>query len=384
MIEKECGELRRRLKKERTTINHIYGCYVSETKQIISTFDQPMLELSEDEQEKYLGLLKKVISGSMGRQLSDISFATKQVVDSDEHRLLSALRTSGAGDEQSRMKLYEKIIGSVSFETNYLILLAGDAYDVPFRSKDGAMQADAGEETYSYVLCSVCPVKLTKPTLHYDAEAGQFHNRGVDWVVSPPELGFLFPAFDDRRTNLYGALYYCRDASAGYDDFVDAVFHTPAPMPPKTQRDTFSQVLTTSLEEDCCYAVIQSVHEQMAGLIAAHKQSKEPQPLVINRSTVDGMLKQSGVAEERIEAFHEQFDDAFGADSVLPPKNLVDDKHFELRTPDVVIKVNPERQDLVQTRMVNGTKYIMIEAGAGIELNGINLQWAGEGEKAEN
>lgn len=375
MIDKEVGELRRRFKRERCSINHIFGCYVNEQRQIIATFDQPMLELSEDEQEKYLSLLKKALSGSIGRQLSDITFSTKQVMDSPEHRLLSALREHAVQDEAERQQLYEAIIGSVTLETGFVILLAADCYDIPFRSKDGINQADAGEEQFRYIICSICPVKMTAPILHYDSQQQQFHNRGIDHVVGQPELGFVFPAFDDRHTNLYAALYYCRDAAADYSEFIDTVFHVTAPMPPKQQRQTFSQVLSDALEDDCSYEVVQSVNQQMNGLIAAHKESKEPQPLVINRSTVDQMLRESGVSDSHLESFHEKFDEAFGQDTVLPPKNLVDTKRVDLRAPDVVIQVAADRTDLVQTRTINGVNYIMIQADAGVELNGVPLHW---------
>lgn len=382
MNEKEVGELRRRLRREKCGINHIYGCYVSEMGEILSTFDQSLALMPEEEQDKYLALMKKVLSGSLSRQLSDIVFTAKQVMDSDEHRLLTSLRQSALQDEEARQALYEKIIGSMSMGVNYVILLAADAYDVPFRSKDGAMQRDAGDEQFRFFLCAVCPVKMTKPALCYDPEQKQFHERGAGWAIAPPEAGFLFPAFDDRRTNLYGALYYCRSASADYSELVDAVFHTPAPMPPATQAETFRDVLAQSLAEECSFEVVQAVHEQMSCLIAAHKESREPEPLTINCRTVDEMLKESGVSPERTEAFGKEFETAFGADGVLSPRNLVDTKRVEIRTPDVVIQVNPERRELVQTRMLGGVSCIVIQADEGVELNGVNLHLEKEPEPA--
>ncbi len=372
MIEKEISELRRHLKRERCGITRIHGCYVDDRRQIVSTFDQSLAALPEDEQEKYLTLLKKALSGTLGKNLVDISFSTEQVADSDEHRLLMALRADPA--PEALQKFYETVVTSLELGVNYLILVAGDTYDVPYRSKDGALQEDAGDSQHAYFLCVICPVKMSKPALCYDAGQREFHNRAIDWVVGMPELGFVFPAFDDRRTNLYGALYYCRDAAADYDELIEAVFHTPAPMPATTQRDTFRQVLSQSLGEECRYEVVQTVHEQLAGMIAAHKEAKEEQPLTISRGQVDSVLKDCGVSEPRVAAFHVKFDEAFGTDSELRPGNLIDSKQFELRTPSVVIRVDPERQELVQTRDIGGVPYILVRADAGVELNGVDLQ----------
>lgn len=373
MIEKEVAELRRRIKREHCNIMRVRGCYVNEQREIISTFDQSLTMLPEDEQDKYLSFLRKTLTGTLGKNLVDISFSTKQVVDSAEHRLLSTLRNTGLDDEDALNQLYEKMLPTLNLGTNYVIFLAGDTYDVPYRSRDGKFQDDAGDSQFSYFLCSICPVKMTKPALRYESAQREFHNRSIDWVVSSPELGFLFPAFDDRRTNLYGALYYCRDAAADYEEWIDAVFHTPAPMPAATQKQVFHDVLTDALEDECSFSVVQTVHEQLSGMIAAHKEAKVEQPLTICRDQVDSVLKECGVSEPRMAAFHVKFDQAFGTDSEVSPRNLIDARQFELKTPDVVIRVNPERQDLVHTRTIGGVNYILINANEGVELNGVNL-----------
>lgn len=132
-------------------------------------------------------------------------------------------------------------------ESSYLILLAQDAYDVPFRGKDGQELEDGSDTVFRYVLCSICPVKLAKPALTYYVTAGEFHNRASDWLVGTPEVGFLFPAFEDRATNLYGALLYTRNIGESREEFVDAVFHLAAPMPAAQQREAFQGLLTGAL-----------------------------------------------------------------------------------------------------------------------------------------
>ncbi len=374
MNEKEVAELRRRLKPEKNAITHVRGCYVNENREIISQFDQSLGLMSQTETEMILNTLRKTLSGGLGKNLTDLSFATGQVVDSDEHRLLMALRDSSLADENAVQALFQRAIAALSLEGNYLILLARDAYDVPFRSSDGTDQGDAASEVYSYILCAICPVKMTKPALSYRAEQNQFCHLPVDWVVSPPEVGFLFPAFNDRASDIYGALYYARDAADNQQSFIDAVFRVDPPMPPAAQKETFEAILSASLDDECSYEVVQAVQDTFCGLIAEHKESKEPEPLAVSKGAVKQVLSACGVSDAKATAFEFKYADEFGGDTMLSPKNLVDTHQLEIRTPDVTIHLSPERSDLVETRIIDGSKYILIRADEGVEVNGVNIR----------
>ena len=374
MNEREVAELRRRFRQDRSGISRVRGCYVNENREIVSRFDQSLGVLTQEENEKLLQLLRRTLTGALGKNLLDITFATQQVVHGSEHRRLMDLRASELRDEEALESLLQAMIRALDLEGNYMILLAHDAYDVPYRGKDGEDQADASSEVFSYLVCAVCPVKLTKPALSYQVQAGEFRTRTADWVVSPPELGFLFPAFDDRSANIYDALYYSKDVKNVHEDLIGAVFAAPAPMPAAAQQENFRGVLGEALEEDCCLPVVQAVHDQLCGLMEDHKESRDPELLTIGKGEVKQALAANGVSQEHIQAFERQYDQAFGPDAQLSPRNLVDPKKLELKTADVTIKVNPERGDLVQTRILNGVKYILVRVEEGVEVNGVPVQ----------
>ncbi|NCB62264.1 MAG: DUF4317 domain-containing protein [Clostridia bacterium] len=373
MNEKEIAELRRRFRPEKNSITHIRGCFVNESREIVSQFNQSLGMMSQDDSELILTTIRRTLSGTQGKNLVDIEFATHQVVSGAEHKLLMALRNSSLSDEESVQTLYEHIITSLDLEGNYMILLTRDAYDVPYRSGDGEKQADASAEVYSYLLCSICPVKLTKPALSYAAERSEFGHLKVDWVVAAPALGFLFPAFDERSTNLYGALYYTKDAAAEHKNFIDAIFRAEAPMPAEAQKETFQSILGDTLEEECSFDVVQTVQGHLREIIAEHKESRVAEPLVISKRTVKQVLTSCGVSGARVSAFEEKFDGAFGPDTDLSPRNIVDTKQIEVRMADVKIQVSPERSDLIETRVIDGAKYILIRADEGVEVNGVNI-----------
>ena len=372
MIDREISELRRRFRADRTAITHIYGCYVDQSGQLLADFDESLALLPSEEQEKYLELLKKGISGALGRTISELSFPTAEVMSGERHALLRKLRDERLAGAEARRALYEKIAASLRLgETGYLILLASDVYDVPFQGKDGAR--GESETQFSYFVCAVCPVKETKSALRYDPAEKAFRACGADRVAGNPELGFLFPAFDDRTANIYGALFYNRSKDYGYDELIEALFHVRPPMAVGVQKDTFREVLAEALDEECSPQVVQTVHTQLRELAAIHKEARDPEPLTVSCQALGGILEDAGVSEPRAAAFRVKYEEAFGTDTELPPQNLLGTAQLEYRTPNVVIKVDPDRQDLIQVREIGGVRCVVIAADEGIEINGVNV-----------
>ena len=376
MNEKEIGELRRHLRRDRSNMTAIYGCYVNAQKEIITEFQQSLGIMPENESEKYFTLLKRCLSGTIGKNLVDISFKTSQVAGSPEHKLLMDLRETRLKDEQLRREFYRKVIDTVSFEDNYLILLGCDTYDVPFKSKDDFAQADNSDQVYTYLTCAVCPVKMTKPNLHYVAEEKLFHDGAINHMVSAPVLGFLFPAFDNRSTNIYNALYYTKDPKDNHEAFVESVFNAPIPLPAAEQKQAFQALLGAALGEDCSLDVVQTVHDEICQRIAMHKEARVADPLLVSKDDVKAVLTSCGVSEPQIAKFSIEYDEAFGHEAEVHPKNIIDDRHFEIKTPDVSIKVAPDRADLIETRVIGGVKYILIPADEAVEVNGVSIHIA--------
>lgn len=262
------------------------GCYVNDKKEIVSQFEQSLAMMSQEEGETLLKLLRKTLSGTVGRNLLDMEFTTQQVLQSEEHKLLMALRASGLKEEQAVLAFYQKVIEAADLQGNYLILLAYDTYDVPYSPKDGQALEDASEEVFTYILCSICPVKLTRPALSFYVSENAFHNLTPDWVVAPPEMGFMFPAFHEGAADIYSALYYCKDTSQSHPAFTQAVFCQEAPMPASMQKETFESLLGDTLENDCSFEVVSAVHEEFCEKILQHKEAKEEEPLLVNKEEV--------------------------------------------------------------------------------------------------
>ena len=192
-------------------------------------------------------------------------------------------------------------------------------------------------------------------------------------MVSAPVLGFLFPAFDNRATNIYNALYYTKDAKDNHEAFVENIFNAPIPLPAAEQKQAFQALLGATLGEECSLDVVQTVHDEICQRIEMHKEAKVPEPLMIAKDDVKAVLKSCGVSEDNLAKFSVDYDETFGFEADLHPKNIIDNKKFEIKTPDVSIKVAPDRADLIETRVIGGVKYILICADENVEVNGVNI-----------
>ncbi|MBQ9070806.1 MAG: DUF4317 domain-containing protein [Clostridia bacterium] len=376
MIEREFREIKRRFRPEKSNISKIVGCFVNSNKQIIAKIEQPIQFSDSVVSEKLLNVMKKTLSGGIGTNLCEIAFSTKQVAESEEHHLLMKLRDSELKDTDATSLFYSKVVESLGFDGNYVILLANDIYDVFERKNDG--EETSSSERFSYIICSVCPVKNTPEALTFKEADSLFHTLDASALLASPELGFMFPAFDDRKTNIYSAIYYKRSISESYPEFCDNVFGKEAPMPPKAQKAAFNEALSEVLSEECSFDVISSVHTQISEMVEAHKESKNPEPLTITKATIKTVLEGCGIGEEKVEKIGAILDESLGTNAEITPKNIINTNKFELSLPDVTIKVNPDRRELVSTQVINGVKYILIRAEEGVEVNGINIVMDGE------
>ncbi len=371
MNEREITEIRRRIRPEKNNIGRIRGCYVNENKSIISEFDQNLLMISSDEAEEILSLLRKTLSGTLGRNLLNISFSNQQVLEGNEHKLLSILRQSALSDDDAINELYTKIVQSTDIDSSYFILLANDKYDVFTYDSEG--EKSDSTEVFSYIICAICPIKNSKPSLRYNLKESRFKNIVRDTVVSSPEIGFMFPSFDNRTANIYSATFYTRDVSLSHGDFIDAIFKSDIPIPAAEQTTSIAEILNNTIADDCDLELIQSVQAQLIELTEDHKASKEDDPLELSAKDMTTLLRFGGVKEDSITAFTERLEEDFGTTVSLPPANVMDIKKFEIKTPEVTVKVNPEYSEFVQTRIIDGTKYLLIRADADVEVNGIKI-----------
>ena len=381
MTKQEIAEIKKLLTPKKCSITRICGCYVDGEKNKKTEFKQAFLALPEEEMFKYFEILRKTLSGTLGKNLLTLDFPLASEEAGGTQEFLLRLRDSQLKDDALLEEFYDKIIANYEFVGNYLILLIHDAYDVPGKTSDGIEMEDASDEVYEYILSCICPVELSKPGLSYNAAENIFQNRIRDWVVTLPETGFLFPAFTDRSSDIHSALYYSKDSEELKEGFVEQLLGCPLPLSAGSQMETFQTIIEETLGEDCDIETVKNIHDKLTTMAEEHKE--EPAPVILDKKEVKTILADSGVANKKLEEFDRHYDETAGENTSLLMNNVMNTRTFEVKTPDIVIKVNPERTDLIETRNIDGRECLVIELGGDIVVNGITVRASGETEEAD-
>ena len=372
MTKQEISEIKKLLTPKNCSITRICGCYVDGEKNKKTELRQAFLALPEEEMFKYFEILRKALSGTIGKNLLTLEFPLKSEEEGGTQEFLMRLKESKLKDDLLLEQFYDKIIENYEFVGNYLILVIHDVYDVPGKTTDGIEMEDASDEIYEYLLTCICPVELSKPGLSYDAAENTFRNRVRDWVVGLPDTGFLFPAFTDRSSDIHSTLYYSKDPEDLKEGFAEQLLGCPLPLSAGGQMETFHTLIEETLGEDCDIEVVKNIHDKLTEMAEEHKE--EPEPLVLAKNEVKTILADSGVSNERLEAFDRHYDETAGESTALLANNVMNTRTFEVKTPDVVIKVSPDRTDLIETRNINGRECIVIALDGGVMVNGITVR----------
>lgn len=376
MNKTEVAEIRRNFKPGRPCCTRVHGCYVTELGNIASQFNQSFAMMNEDESVLILNTLKKALGGKIGVNLLNLEFPTNHVMHNDEYRFLAKLRDEHLGSEEHIRSLYEKIIAAVELDSDYMILMVHNRYDVPTKRKDNEERDDdASDEVFSYILCAICPVTDTKPALSYKTPENELGNRTMDKLLTKgPVCGFMFPAFDDRTTNLYGAEFYTKDPSEKHEGLIKAVFGVAAPEAAASQKHTFHTIVKETFDSEYDYETAVAVQNQIQGILAAHKEAKVKSVPELSCEDAKSLLKRCKATKDQLQTFQEKYEEAFGADGKVSLSAISDNQRV-LATESVVVRISTEGEGQVHTEVRNGKKFIMIEVDDtyGVELNGIAL-----------
>lgn len=395
MNKKEISELKRRFTKEGCTISDMAGCYVDATKNKVCTFQKKFLSLEDEEFFKYLEIVKKAMSGTVGNNLLTLSFPTEAETKEDGiHKVLLALRDCALSDEGLLNALYDRIIEKFNYTGNYLITLFYDAYDVPVRTNDN-MLLDESTDVYKYIVCCICPVNLSKPALGYREEENVIGPRLRDWVVGPVDTAFTFPAFNDRATDLHSILVYTKDAKEPHREFWEEGLECPGKYTSTQKRRAFSNIIENNVgsQNDSLDEIITDVQENIFSAVEAvpdEDKDDEDKAKIFRKEELTDILKDSGIPESKSEDIVRDYEDFFkeekplakelidsrvlkNSEAIEEKKNLkkqVEDLKSQLADAgvtdesgndvDLMIKVRPDKVAEIDTTFVNGVRCLII------------------------
>lgn len=373
MNKKEIAELKKRFAKDKNGIARICGCYVDGEKNKILTFAHSFLTMPEEEEFKYYEIFKKSMSGSFGKNLFTLDFPLYEEEEGGTQSFFLRLRNSELKDDELLDAFYDQVIANYSCVDNYLILLIFEVMDVPGKTTDGLEMEDASDEVYPYFLCSICPVTLTKPGLSYNPEVSVFENSHRMWMVGAPMNAILFPAFHDRSSDIHSCLYYSKDDKDLQGVFIDCVIGGVIPTPAVDQKEVFQALVEETLGEACDYEAVRNIQDTIQEKLDERKEAENPEPYVLTKDAMKEILSESGIEEEKVEQVETVFERVVPEQMEMLAENVTNQRTFEVKTPNVSIRVKPEYSHMVETKTVDGKKCIVIAIDDTIQVNGINV-----------
>lgn len=373
MNKKEVLEIRKQFTPANCAITRICGCYVDYEKNKRMQSKEAFLSLAEEEAFKYFDIFKKTLSGAIGKNMLDMEFPLDQEMPGGTQEFLLKLRDSKLQDDQLLEAFYDKIIENYIYEENYYIVLIHANYDIPGKSADGLEMFDASDNVYEYLLVSICPVTLSKPGLCYNADDNCIQERIRDWLVGVPDNGFLFPAFTDRNTDIHGVLFYTKKINELQSELIENVLGAKMPVTAIMEKEIFNTILEETLGEERDFQTLRNIHEELNDIIEEHKEKEIEEPLVLNKNDIKIIMEKSGVDAQKMEYFDLYYEESAGETASFQAENVAETRKFNIESPDVVIKVKPERADLVETRVIDGRTCLVIAVDDHIEVNGIQV-----------
>lgn len=378
MNRKEILEIRKQFTLTNCNITRIAGCYVDYEKNKKMLTKDVFLSLPEEESFKYFEIFKKVLSGGIGKKLVTMGFTNKAEGAGGQQAFLLDLRSSRLGDDELLNEFYDSVIKNYNFAENYYIILIHGAYDIPGKGADRKFMEDASDEVYEYLLCAICPVALSKPGLSYDAEDNRMQDRIRDWVVDKPDKGFLFPAFTDRSQDLHNVLYYSKKPSDLQPELAERILGVQLPLSSDVQKESFQTVVSDTLAEHCDFATVKNIFENLQEETEEHADDAEP--FAFDKTDIKKVLERSGVPNDKMDCFDQIYDQIAGAKTELMAGNIAEAKKFCISTPDVEIKVRPDRTDLVETKIIDGRPCLVIALDGSMTVDGIEVRAIGKTE----
>lgn len=425
MNKKEVLELKRRFKKEAATFTRVCGCYVDGNHNKVCKFGNTFLNLEEDEFYKYLEIANKALSGTIGNNLLELKFPIEEEEVGGRQHILMALRASKLEDGNLLDTFYDLVIDTYDHAGNYLIVLFHDAYDVMSRTSDNN-NLDESEEVYEYLICAICPVDLSKPGLGFLEDEHRIGPRVRDWVVGAVDTAFLFPAFNDRSTDIHSTLFYTKNTKEPHSEFMANGLGCGIERTATEQKMAFHSIVRNVLgaEDEHTDDVLLDLQQNLSDMIDEYAETHDDDEdvFLLDKEVVTKLLADSDISEEKAAKIEKSVDEAFGekppaAENVIDSKALVqnelrvekmaledqvgtltvqlnekdealaertsqliekqeeiDNYIAETKTYDVVLRVKPEKASQIKSQVINGQKCLVIpmDEDEHATINGVN------------
>lgn len=353
------------------TLNKVLTVFVGPDKGVRCKKLQLHSIIPEDEGAVILESLKKVFSGTVGKNLLEYRFPQDAYEEDGVQKLLYDLNKAKLDDEELTEKLIERFTRLYANQSAYALIIGHCSYSIMSRDKNDEKYDNVSDE-YNFLTAAICPANTGDAGLVYDSDAEDVIKKSnTELIVSrAPSEGFFYPVYSERSPDVNQVMFYTRSADKPNRTVVDDVLGCRFVMSAKSEKECFKQVLSEVVGDELDYTVITSVNEKIKDVVAQSQADTETP--VIDNHKLRTILSDSGVSDERLEALDTVFKETVGEAEGLTASNLIENKTV-VSVPDITINIGKEAADKIRTTVIQGRRCLIIDIDEGsVSINGLN------------
>ena len=194
-------------------------------------------------------------------------------------------------------------------------------------------------------------------------------------AAGAPICGFLFPAYDNRSSNIHAILYYSKSEANRYQEFAQNITGVNMlPVSESAQKQLFANMVEQTLGRDCDFESVRDISKQLNQLATEQADSVDSDPATADKADLRRVIQSTDSGQKHKDDLDGAYEEMVGDGNVkLETDNIVPGKTLKVESPAVKLSVSGEYADLLETKIVDGRECILLPIEDTITVNGIRI-----------
>ncbi|MGN1416396.1 MAG: DUF4317 domain-containing protein [Oscillospiraceae bacterium] len=374
MNKKEIAEIKKNFNGDSGlfTLNRVVMAYINSDTEVKCRENKLFAAVPDEEAEVVYETLKKALSGSQGKNLTEYAFPNESYEEGGAQNIFYKAMKSKLEDEEAVDAAIDRIRQNYRCDSVYCIMMAHCTYNVMTKDKNDDI-TELDDNVYNFIITALCPMNTNTDGLFYNSDSNTIEKKdNTQLIISrAPVDGFLYPVFSDRAPDANHVLYYTKTPKKPSLTMIEDVLDCSFSMTAESEKEKFQQVLGEVAGDELDYTVITRVNEIIKDVVA--QNTSETEPTMIDDTRLRSILSDAGVSNERLEGLSAAYNSAVGEDSKgFTATNLVENKTV-VSTSEITINIGKDATEKLRTGVIQGRKCLIIDLDdPSIKVNGFD------------
>lgn len=370
MNRKEVSEIKKVVKPENPycTLNKLFITMVNAEGVEVFTKNPSVLTLSDRETDMYYKIFKNMLSTNVGKNFIQYDFEKEAFNPGRAQDTLYSVLSGGFNNEEQVNAFRNRIVENLIYTGPYAIITGYFTYTVRHRNK--ADEVDGfSDEDFNFMLTAICPANIVDSGFSYNNQSGEFSTESDPklYISSKPTDGFMFPAFDNRSSDISSIMYFAKKPGDLNTSMVLDVLMTNFEISPVAETELFHSVIKGTFGEKLDYQLVLLINDALIEYI--QNFTSETKPIKLGKLELSNIIE-NVATEEELERFKSLYDavcDNIRFDVV----NLIS-KKMKLQTSEYSLSFNCIYGSKVTAKVVDSMRAIQLTTEDNLlDVNGV-------------